>query len=178
MTTCYLFGVKDGQPVVVSKIYHIIVGMHTYAVDIFLSGQTIAAHMTDKLFLVLVKLPDTHRRCTPDITVIGLHDFSHHPISQRITILETHSLLIAWVILEQTLIRSNEYVAIPSLAERVAHHTIQNTIPSVRTETICLRVITRHTCRCGHPYVSFTIEHHGHNPVVVQPSLYRVMLRR
>ena len=176
MTTCHLSSVKHGQPVVVGKIDHIIVGMQPHAVHVFLHRQTIAAHVSHELFLTLVKLPNSHRGGAPDITVIGLYDIAHHLGGQRFSIRKAFRLLVALMIHKQPLVGSDQNITLFRLTKRIAHLAVKQVIPTIRPESVFLRVIARHTSRCSHPYAALPVGHHSLYPVVVELSSHVVGL--
>ena len=178
MTTCHLSSVKHSQPVVVGKIDHIIVGMQTHAVHVFLHRQTVAAHVSHELLLLLVKLPDTHRGGAPDIAIVRLYDIAYHLGGQRIAIGEALCLLVALVIHEQALVRSDQDIAFFRLTKRIAHLAVEQHIPAIRSEIVFLWVIARHASRRSHPHTALPIGHHRLYPVVVELSSHMVGLCR
>ena len=80
----YVFRPEYRETVIVSEIYHVIVRMQTYRIDILLHCKTVTVHMADELLLPGIILPYSHRRGTPDVTVVRLYDISHCLVSQHL----------------------------------------------------------------------------------------------
>ena len=104
MATRHIGRIEHRQAVIIGKIDQVTVRMHAHAVHVFLHGQAVSNEMTDKLFLLGVILPNAHRRSTPDVTVISLHDIPYHLVGQSVANRETNGLLLAAFVQIQALV--------------------------------------------------------------------------
>ena len=161
---------EDGQSVVVAEKHHIVVGVHTHAVEILFRGQTIVANMTDERLLLGIVLPDTHRRGAPDIAIVRLDDVADGLVPELSgTREEGHASSLMVVEIEST-IGSYGDITVTQLTDREADDAVEQLVPAVTEEAAVARVVAGDARGRSHPDDTVVIGSHTHHPVVAEVS--------
>ena len=163
-------GTERRKTVVVGKVYHVVVGMQSHTVYVFLAVQPAALDIADEPFATAVKLPETHGRRAPDVAIGRLHDVAYCLVLQHFTVRERNRFLSTGLVYIQALDGADQDGAVLHFAQRQTGHFLEQLHPPVRTETLGARVETGHAAGCCQPDVVVAVGHHGHHPVVAHPA--------